>query len=94
MGTSNVNPSGVAGPASVASARASVVASVPGINGLGTSAGTGLEALASAYTAGIQQFTTGLLPYPAPYPITHLKSANFIFFFFLINFLIFIDFFF
>jgi len=60
MGTSNVNPSGVTGPASVASARASVVASVPGINGLGTShaATTGLEALASAYTAGIHQFTT------------------------------------
>ena len=33
--------------------------SVPGINGLGTSAGAGLEALANAYTAGIQHFTTG-----------------------------------
>ena len=73
MGTSNVNlanlagstPSGVAGPASVASARASVVASVPGINGLGTSHAattTGLEALATAYTAGIHQFTTGGFP--------------------------------
>ena len=76
MGTSNVNlanlagstPSGVAGPASVASARASVVASVPGINGLGTSHATttGLEALATAYTAGIHQFTTGGYQEPLP----------------------------